>query len=160
MAPARRLRRVHMMAGEGGPEETMRTTPLDPRGAGRRRFLGRALCCAAAAGLAPAAAAAERVADRGGRVLRPPVGGSDEPYPVPWLDKNGSHNQSPGPGMDPSSIYHFEGRIARANDFTGQGTDGAGKPLLFGAPSTDFSFMDGECWTPHRRARRGVWAHL
>ena len=139
----------------------MRESPLDPR---RRGFLRSAACCAAVAGLAPAAAlgpaaAAER-RPRGGKVLAAPVGGSDEPYPIPWLDKNGSHNQSPGPGMDPSSIYHFQGRVARANDFVGRGTDGAGKELLFGATSTDFSFMDGVCWTAHRQERRGVWAHL
>lgn len=101
-------------------------------------------------------------AEGGGRrdLLGAPVGGSSEPSAIPWLDKNGSHNQSPGPGMDPSSIYHFQGRVARANDFVGRGTDGAGKELLFGATSTDFSFMDGVCWTAQRQERRGVWAHL
>ena len=55
-----------------------------------------------------------------GAVIPAPVGGSDEPYPIPWLDKNGSHNQA-GDGLDPSSIYHFKGRIARAAEFVGSG---------------------------------------
>ena len=47
-------------------------------------------------------------------------GGSD-PYPIPWLDKNGSHNQPAGPGLEPSHIYHFKGRVARCSTFTGMG---------------------------------------
>ena len=35
-------------------------------------------------------------------------GGAD-PYPIPWLDKNGSHNQPAGPNLEPSHIYHFKG---------------------------------------------------
>jgi hypothetical protein len=87
------------------------------------------------------------------------VGGSDEPYPIPWLDKNGSHNQA-GPGMEQSHIYHFKGRIARAAEFIGSGVDGAGNRLAFGSRTTDNSFMQGECWTSQRLARRGAWAHL
>ncbi len=93
-------------------------------------------------------------------VLSAPVGGSADPYPIPWLDKNGSHNQSPGPGMDPSNIFHFKGRVARANDFVGSGTDGEGNQLGFGAPSTDFSFLDGEYWPADRTVRRGAFSHL
>ncbi len=26
--------------------------------------------------------------------------GSPDPYPIPWLDKNGSHNQPAGPNLD------------------------------------------------------------
>ncbi len=91
---------------------------------------------------------------------KPPVGGSADPSPIPWLDKNGSHNQSPGPGQEPSNIYHFQGRVARANAFTGSGTDGRGARLAFGAPSTDFSFLDGEYFAADRIARRAVWSHL
>jgi hypothetical protein len=54
-----------------------------------------------------------------------PVGGSDEPYPIPWLDKNGSHNQA-GPRLEPSHIFHFKGRIARSAHFVGGGVDGSG----------------------------------
>jgi len=31
-------------------------------------------------------------------------GGSD-PFPIPWLDKNGSHNQPTGANLEPSHIY-------------------------------------------------------
>src|SRR5688572_170848 len=79
---------------------------------------------------------------------RPPreVGGDggNDPFPIPWLDKNGSHNQSPGPEQEPSNIFHFKGRVARCNDFTGMGTDNQGNRIGFGSPSTDFSFMGGE----------------
>jgi hypothetical protein len=92
-------------------------------------------------------------------VIPAPVGGSDEPYPIPWLDKNGSHNQA-GPGLEPSSIYHFKGRVARAAEFVGSGVDGTGNRLAFGTRTTDNSFMQGECWTSQRRARHGAWTHL
>jgi len=78
--------------------------------------------------------------------------GGTDPFPIPWLDKNGSHNQSPMPGAEPSSIYHFKGRIARCNGFSGMGTDNKGRRIAFGSPSTDFSFMQGEYFagrTPH-----------
>ena len=39
--------------------------------------------------------------------------GGTDPYPIPWLDKNGSHNQPAGPNLEPSHIYHFKGSIAR-----------------------------------------------
>jgi len=92
-------------------------------------------------------------------VLPAPVGGSAEPYPIPWLDKNGSHNQA-GPRLEPSHVFHFKGRVARAAGFVGSGMDGDGQRLPFGTQTTDNSFMDGECWTSQRRARRGTWAHL
>ena len=92
-------------------------------------------------------------------VIPAPVGGSDEPYPTPWLDKNGSHNQA-GDGLEPSSIYHFKGRIARAAEFVGSGVDGSGNRIPFGTKTTDNSYMQGECWTSRRVARRGAWSHL
>jgi hypothetical protein len=49
-------------------------------------------------------------------------GGADL-YPIPWLDKNGSHNQPAGPDLGPSHIYHFKGRVARCSTFTGMRTD-------------------------------------
>ena len=87
-----------------------------------------------------------------------PNGGA-EPVAIPWLDKNGSHNQPPGPGIEPSSIFHFKGRVARANDFSGQGTSSDGERLSFGAKSTDFSFMEGEYFAG-RQARQGPFGHL
>jgi len=85
--------------------------------------------------------------------------GSSDPYPIPWLDKNGSHNQSPGPNMEPSSVYHFKGQIARCNDFTGIGTDNKGNRISFGAPSTDFSFMHGEYFAA-RVPQSGAFSHI
>ena len=34
--------------------------------------------------------------------------GGTDPYPIPWLDKNGSHNQPAGPNLEPSHIYNFK----------------------------------------------------
>jgi hypothetical protein len=124
-------------------------------GLGRRHFLA-GMGLLGASSLVPGAAVA--VADRD--LLRPPVGGSSEPSAIPWLDKNGSHNQMPGPGLEPASIFHFKGRIARANDFEGTGKDGSGATLLWGMPSTDFSFMDGVYWPTDRIERPGTFAHL
>ena len=36
--------------------------------------------------------------------------GGIDPYPIPWLDKNGSHNQPAGSNLEPSHIYHFKAR--------------------------------------------------
>jgi hypothetical protein len=33
--------------------------------------------------------------------------GGAEPFPIPWLDKNGSHNQPAGANLEPSHIYDF-----------------------------------------------------
>ena len=54
--------------------------------------------------------------------------GGTDPYPIPSLDKNGSHNQPAGPNLEPSHIYHFKGQVARSSTFTGMGTDNQGKP--------------------------------
>ena len=38
-----------------------------------------------------------------------PSNGGPCPYPIPWLDKNGNHNQiPPKPNVELSHIYHFE----------------------------------------------------
>ncbi len=55
--------------------------------------------------------------------------GGTDPYPIPWLDKNGSHNQPAGPNLEPSHIYHFKGRVARCSTFTGAGTDNQGNRM-------------------------------
>ncbi len=89
----------------------------------------------------------------------PPLNGSTSPHPIPWLDKNGSHNQSPGPNTEPSSIYHFKGRVARCNNFTGMGTDNKGNRIAFGTPSTDFSFMQGEYYAS-RAPQTGTFSHI
>ncbi len=128
---------------------------------GRRSFLTTVGLGAAAAGIpVEAATRAAATGNARGAVIPAPVGGDEEPYPIPWLDKNGSHNEPAGPGHEPSSIYHFKGRVARAADFAGGGVDNKGERLLFGTPTTDNAYMQGECWTSHRRARTGTWAHL
>ncbi len=94
-------------------------------------------------------------------VVAPPVDpdGPAGPFPIPWLDMNGSHNQPAGPGLEPSHIYHFKGRIARCSGFSGAGTDGTGERILFGTKTTDFGIMDGEYWAA-RAAQPGVFTHI
>lgn len=88
------------------------------------------------------------------------MGGSPDPFPIPWLDRNGKHNQVPGPDQEPSHIYHFEGLVARSNDFKGLGTDNRGRRIAFGAPTTDFGFMHGSFIANDGTRREGTFAHL
>jgi hypothetical protein len=85
--------------------------------------------------------------------------GPATPFPIPWLDKNGSHNQPAGPGLEPSHIYHFKGQVARCSGFKGAGTTGNGEPLLFGTKTTDYGIMDGEYWAA-RAPQRGTFTHI
>ena len=85
-------------------------------------------------------------------------GGAD-PYPIPWLDKNGSHNQPAGPNLEPSHIYHFKGRVARCSTFTGIGADNRGNRIAFGSPTTDYGVMRGEYWAA-RTTQQGVFTHI
>jgi hypothetical protein len=85
--------------------------------------------------------------------------GGTDPYPIPWLDKNGSHNQPAGPNLEPSHIYHFKGRVARCSTFTGMGTDDQGNRIAFGSPTTDYGVMQGEYWAA-RAAQRGTFTHI
>ena len=85
-------------------------------------------------------------------------GGAD-PFPIPWLDKNGSHNQPAGPNLEPSHIYHFKGSVARANAFTGMGTDNKGNRIAFGTPTTDYGVMQGNYWAA-RSEQSGVFTHI
>lgn len=87
------------------------------------------------------------------------VNGGTDPYPIPWLDKNGSHNQPAGPNHEPSHIYHFKGRVARSSTFTGMGTDNKGNRVTFGSPTTDFGVMQGEYWAA-RAAQHGTFTHI
>jgi hypothetical protein len=87
-----------------------------------------------------------------------PSNGGPCPYPIPWLDKNGDHNQSPMPNVELSNIYHFKGKLARCNGFHGMGTDNKGNRLAWGTPTTDYSYMAGEYWAA-RQAHPGVFAH-
>jgi hypothetical protein len=91
----------------------------------------------------------------------PPIAanGSTDPYPIPWLDKNGSHNQPAGPNLEPSHIYHFKGRVARCSTFTGMGTDNQGNRIAFGSPTTDYGVMHGEYWAA-RNTQQGTITHI
>ena len=121
----------------------------------RRKLLGSGACLIAAAPFVFAGRANGQAVDG----WSDPSNGSTDPYPIPWLDKNGSHNQSPGPGMEPSNIYHFKGHVARCNGFTGMGTDNHGNRISFGAPSTDFSFMEGKYFAA-RQEHSGSFSHI
>jgi hypothetical protein len=88
----------------------------------------------------------------------PPNGGK-EPFPIPWLDKNGSHNQPAAPNLEPSHIYHFKGRVARCSTFTGIGTDNRGNRIAFGSPTTDYGVMQGEYWAA-RAPQQGIFTHI
>jgi hypothetical protein len=87
-----------------------------------------------------------------------PSNGGSCPYPIPWLDKNGNHNQPAMPNVELSSIYHFKGKLARCNGFHGMGTDNKGNRLAWGTPTTDYSYMAGEYWAA-RQAHQAVFAH-
>lgn len=86
--------------------------------------------------------------------------GGTEPYPIPWLDKNGSHNQPAGPNLEPSHIYHFQGRVARCSTFTGMGTDNRGNRIAFGSPTTDYGVMQGEYWAGRTTQHGRLYAHM
>jgi hypothetical protein len=85
--------------------------------------------------------------------------GGDDPFPIPWLDKNGSHNQPAGLNLEPSHIYHFKGRVARCSTFTGMGTDNKGNRIAFGSPTTDYGVMLGEYWAA-RTTQQGSFTHI
>jgi hypothetical protein len=85
--------------------------------------------------------------------------GGTDPYPIPWLDKNGSHNQPAAPNNEPSHIYHFKGLVARCSTFSGTGTDNHGNRIAFGSPTTDYGVMRGEYWAA-RTAQHGAFTHI
>ncbi len=87
-----------------------------------------------------------------------PSNGGPCPYPIPWLDKNGNHNQAATANVELSSIYHFRGKLARANAIHGMGRDNKGNRLSWGTPTTDFSYMAGEYWAA-RQPQQGIFAH-
>ena len=118
---------------------------LEPDGGSTRRsFLRRGthMIVSGAAAVWPASEISANPLQRS----MPPSNGGKEPFPIPWLDKNGSHNQPAGPQMEPSHIYDFKGRVARCAGFTGMGTDNKGNRIAFGTPTTDFGIMQGEYW--------------
>jgi hypothetical protein len=87
-----------------------------------------------------------------------PSNGGPCPFPIPWLDKNGNHNQSPTDNVELSNIFHFNGKLARCAGFHGMGTDNQGNRLAWGNPTTDYSYMAGEYWAA-RQPHQGIFAH-
>ncbi|HLV87755.1 MAG TPA: hypothetical protein VKV39_12300 [Candidatus Sulfotelmatobacter sp.] len=87
-----------------------------------------------------------------------PANGGSCPYPIPWLDKNGNHNQPAGPNVELSNIYHFKGKLARCSGFHGMGSDNHGNRQAWGTPTTDYSYMAGEYWAA-RLPHQGIFAH-
>jgi hypothetical protein len=120
----------------------------------RRRFIGTTIGIASGASLLlPREAAADE------RQKLRTYNGDTDPYPIPWLDKNGSHNQPAGPQLEPSHIYHFKGRVGRCAGFVGIGTDNNGNRVPFGTATTDYGFMQGEYFAG-RTAQTGAFTHI
>ena len=127
----------------------------------RRRWLKLSVASAVAASL-PSALVGAQSSPQG---CSPPIPQNREasngglcPYPIPWLDKNGNHNQPAAPNVELSSIYHFKGKLARCSGFHGMGTDNKGNRLAWGTPTTDYSYMAGAYWAA-RRPQQGIFAH-
>src|SRR5215471_13241740 len=131
-------------------------TMSDDTGCGytRRRFLSTTIGVASGVSLL---LAREAAADEQQKLRT--YNGDTDPYPIPWLDKNGSHNQPAGPQLEPSHIFHFKGRIARCADFVGMGMDNKGNRIAFGTPTTDYGFMEGEYFAG-RTAHTGAFTHI
>jgi hypothetical protein len=89
----------------------------------------------------------------------PTSNGGTEPYPIQWLDKNGSYNQTARPHLEPSHTYHFKGLVARPSTFSGVGTDHIGNASHSAARPPNFGLMQGEYWAG-RTTQRGVFAHI
>jgi hypothetical protein len=124
----------------------------------RRRFLSTlSIASGASASLLLSRDAA--AADKSAKSKLKTDNGGTNPYPIPWLDKNGSHNQPAGPQLEPSHIYHFKGRVGRCADFVGVGTDNKGNRIAFGTPTTDYGFMQGEYFAG-RTAQMGEFTHI
>jgi hypothetical protein len=120
-------------------------------------FDRRSLLKSSAAALLPLAVP---IADSAAMTQQPTTAnGGTDPYPIPWLDKNGSHNQPAAANLEPSHIYHFKGRVARCSTFTGMGTDNQRNRIAFGSPTTDYGVMQGEYWGA-RAAQQGTFTHI
>ena len=145
------MRKFRVRGKEMGPADDSRSCLT------RRGFLSASfgLACAGSLVLSREAVANDEPPQSKPRTYN---GGTD-PYPIPWLDKNGSHNQPAGPNLEPSHIYHFKGRVARCADFSGVGTDNAGNRIAFGTPTTDYGLMQGEYFAG-RAPQRGTFAHI
>ena len=125
----------------------------------RRSFLGTTLRIASAASAGQVFSVSTEVGNESAESKVRTYNGGTDPYPIPWLDKNGSHNQPAGPQLEPSHIYHFKGQVGRCADFVGMGTDNKGNRIAFGTPTTDYGFMQGEYFSG-RTAQTGAFTHI
>jgi len=125
----------------------------------RRSFLRTTLRIASAASTGQLLSASTAVGNKSGESKVRTYNGGTDPYPIPWLDKNGSHNQPAGQQLEPSHIYHFKGQVGRCADFVGMGTDNKGNRIAFGTPTTDYGFMEGEYFAG-RTAQTGAFTHI
>ena len=125
----------------------------------RRSFLSTALSIAAAGSASLLLSDDIAAANKPTQTKLRTYNGSTEPFPIPWLDKNGSHNQPAGPQLEPSHIFHFKGHVARCADFVGMGTDNKGNRIAFGTPTTDYGFMQGEYFAG-RTPQTGAFTHI
>jgi hypothetical protein len=125
----------------------------------RRSFLGTTLRIASAASAGQLLSVSTAVGNKSAESKVRTYNGGTDPYPIPWLDKNGSHNQPAGPQLEPSHIYHFKGQVGRCADFVGMGTDNKGNRIAFGTPTTDYGFMEGEYFAG-RAAQTGAFTHI
>jgi hypothetical protein len=123
----------------------------------RRGFL--AASAAGSSLLLPGRNVSAQSASRTSPVSHVEPDGPPGPYPIPWLDMNGNHNQPAGPDLEPSHIFHFKGKVARCSGFNGAGTDGKGERTLFGTKTTDYGVMDGEYWAA-RAPQSGTFTHI
>jgi hypothetical protein len=125
----------------------------------RRSFLGTTVRIASAASAGQLLSASAAVGNKSAESKVRTYNGGTDPYPIPWLDKNGSHNQPAGQQLEPSHIYHFKGQVGRCADFVGIGTDNKGNRIAFGTPTTDYGFMEGEYFAG-RTAQTGAFTHI
>ena len=128
-------------------------------GCTRRSFLGTTFRIASAASAGQLLSVRTAVGHKSAESKVRTYNGGTDPYPIPWLDKNGSHNQPAGPQLEPSHIYHFKGQVGRCADFVGMGTDNKGNRIAFGTPTTDYGFMEGEYFAG-RTAQTAAFTHI
>jgi hypothetical protein len=83
----------------------------------RRGFL--AASAAGSSLLVPGRNVSAQSASRTSPVSHVEPDGPPGPYPIPWLDMNGNHNQPAGPDLEPSHIFYFKGKVARCSGFNG-----------------------------------------
>ncbi|PYT54965.1 MAG: hypothetical protein DMG87_11705 [Acidobacteria bacterium] len=130
---------------------------MDPLTKSLAHFSRRGILKSGALALLPFAIPSEKYAMADQQPMT--ANGGTDPYPIPSLDKNGSHNQPAGPNLEPSHIYHFKGQVARSSTFTGMGTDNQGNRIAFGSPTTDYGVMQGEYWAA-RATQQGTFTHI